>query len=209
MKLVDTQAIELTAAREFTFMTNQLSAADARNISVNVIGERLLHLAQTVGKDDESCPILAHVCFSAISSWVFGHDREPQHKILNFAYEQIRASEKQAVAGRWRALIHKQLSTMGGNKVQHEIHSLLLCILICIGWKSEPRQTKALLEAKLTRHVLCAAWEVLQPIVDGRASPQVQVPVLGTVELGLALRNRAGGQQMLLKPRVALDTQTS
>ncbi len=123
-KLVDTQAVELTAAREFTFMTDQVSAADvsrtvqdlnstiyqtamqlisieqptpptnpsassadmerlhtqARNYAINSIGERLLDLAQTVGKEDESFPILAfqsgiaQVCFSAISSWVFGRN---------------------------------------------------------------------------------------------------------------------------------------
>ena len=142
-KLVETQAVELTAAREFTFMTDQVSASDvsrtvqdlnstiyqtamqlisieqptppttpsvspadmerlqvqARNYSVNAIGERLLRLAQTVGKDDESFPILAfqsgiaQVCFSAISSWVFGHGHElPQNEILTVAYEQIWAS---------------------------------------------------------------------------------------------------------------------
>ena len=140
VKLVDTQAADLAAAREFTFMTDQVSAADvtrtvqdlnsaiyqtamrlisieqpapptspstsavdmedlsveARHCSVNAIGERLLHLVQTVRKDDKYFPILAiqsaiaHVCFSAISSWVFGHG--PQHKILNFAYEQIWAT---------------------------------------------------------------------------------------------------------------------
>ena len=70
----------------------------ARIYSVSVMGERLLHLAQTVGQEDESFPIfafqsgLAHVCFSAISSWVFGRGHEPQHEILNVAYEQIWAN---------------------------------------------------------------------------------------------------------------------
>ena len=137
-QLVDTQAVELTAAREFTFMTDQVSAADvigtvqelnsaiyqiamqlisiekpapsastadtedlhvqARNYSVNAIGERLLHFAQTVGKDDESFTILAfqsaitRVCSIAISSWIFWPGREPHHEILNVAYKQIRAS---------------------------------------------------------------------------------------------------------------------
>jgi len=72
--------------------------AQARNYSVNAIGERLLHLAQTIGKEDESFPILAfqsgivQVCFTAISSWVFGRGREPLHESLNIAYEQIWAS---------------------------------------------------------------------------------------------------------------------
>ena len=141
-KLVDMQAVELTAAREFTFITDQISATDvsrtvqdlnftiyqtavqlisikqpapptalpapaadterrqvqARIYSVSVIGERLLHLAQTAGQEDETFPIfafrsgIAHVCFSAISSWVFGRGHDPQHGILNLAYEQIWAS---------------------------------------------------------------------------------------------------------------------
>ena len=41
---------------------------------------------------------------------------------------------------------------------------------------------------------------------EGQALPNIQAPVLATVELGLALRQRSGGQRMLLKPRVALDT---
>ncbi|KAF8333701.1 hypothetical protein F5887DRAFT_675143 [Amanita rubescens] len=289
-KLVETQAVELTAAREFTFMTDQVSAADvsrtvqdlnsaiyqtamqlisieqptpatttpsaspaadmerlqvqARNNTVNVIGERLLHLAQTVGKEDESFPILAfqsaiaHVCFSVISSWVFGRGHEPQNEILNVTYEQIWASERQAVAGRWRALTHTQLSNMNGDKVQREIHGLLFCLLLSIGWSAEPRHIQALLmeelkecideiaefvakTSKMIREEFVSddlqvtyvrAGQYFNPSLmdaeEGQASPEVQAPVLGTVELGLALRNRAGGQQMLLKPRVALDTPT-
>jgi hypothetical protein len=141
-RLVDTQAVGLTAAREFTSMIDQVSAANvsrtvkdlnstiyqtsiqlisikqpasvaapsasaadterlhvqARIYSVSVIGERLLRLTQTVGQEDESLPILAfqsgiaHVCFSAISSWVYGRGHEPQNEILNVTYEQIWAS---------------------------------------------------------------------------------------------------------------------
>ena len=135
-KLVESQAAELTTAREFTFMTDQVAAADvirtvqdlnssiyqtamqlisleapapsataappsAENLagaqfqSVTAIGERLLHLAATTGQNDESFPILAfqsaiaHICATAISSWVFGRSRGPQHEILNFTYGQI------------------------------------------------------------------------------------------------------------------------
>ena len=138
-KLVEGQATELTAAREFTFMTDKVSAADvirtvqdlnstiyqaamqlisieppapsttaappsaanldeARNQSITAIGERLLHLAATTGQEDESFPILAfqsaitYVCASAISAWVFGRGREPQHEVLNFTYGHIWAS---------------------------------------------------------------------------------------------------------------------
>ncbi|KAF8333708.1 hypothetical protein F5887DRAFT_921841 [Amanita rubescens] len=244
-KLVDTQAVELTAAREFTFITDQVSATDlisieqpapptalpasaadmerlqvqARIYSVSVIGERLLHLAQSVGQEDKSFPILAfqsgiiHVCFSAISSWVFGRGHEPQHGILNIAYEQIWAS------------------------VQREIYTLLSHLLICIGWKVETRQIKALLEelsvcineiatfvaktSKMIREEFVSddlqvtyvrAGQHFNPSLmdaEGQASPGVQAPVLCTAELGLALQNRAGGQRMLLKPRVALDTHAS
>ncbi|KAF8333702.1 hypothetical protein F5887DRAFT_1259680 [Amanita rubescens] len=287
-RLVDTQAVGLTAAHEFTPMTDQVSAANvsrtvkdlnstiyqtsiqlisieqpapatapsasaadterlhvqARIYSVGVIGERLLHLAQTVGQEDESFPILAfqsgiaHVCFSAISSWVYGRGHETQNEILNLAYEQIWANEKQPVAGHWRALTHKQLSDMSGDKVQREMHTLLSYLLISIGWKAEPRQIRVLLEEKLRecideiaalvskasrmireefvsddlQVIYVRAGQHFNPsLMDaekGQASPEVQASVLGTVELGLALQNRAGGQQMLLKPRVALDTQT-
>jgi hypothetical protein len=125
---------------------------------------------------------------------------------------------------------------MGADKVQREIHSLLLCVLISIGWKAEPRQIKALLAEELSDcmneiatfvaktskmiheefvsgdlQVTCVRrGKHFNPsLMDGQASPEVQLPVLGTVELGLALRNRTGGQQMLLKPKVALDTHTS
>ena len=138
-KLVESQAAELTTAREFTFMTDQVAAADvirtvqdlnstiyqtamqlisieapapsttaappstdtlaeARYQSINAIGNRLLHLAATIGQEDESYPILAfqtaiaNICASAISSWVFGRGREPQHEVFNFTYGQIWAS---------------------------------------------------------------------------------------------------------------------
>ena len=127
---------------------------------------------------------------------------------------------------------------MNGDKVQHEIYTLLFTLLISIGWKAEPKQIKALLEEELSQCINEIATSVakiskmiredfvsgdlqvtyvragqhfnpsLMDAEEGQASPEVQAPVLGTVELGLALRNRAGGQQMLLKPRVALDTHT-
>ena len=128
---------------------------------------------------------------------------------------------------------------MSGDKVQREIHTLLLCLLISIGWKAEPAEIQALLKDELNECIDEIASYVaktskmireefvsddlwvtyiragqhfnpsLMDAEEGQASPEVQAPVLGTVELGLALRNRAGGQQMLLKPRVALDTHTS
>ncbi|KAF8327362.1 hypothetical protein F5887DRAFT_173946 [Amanita rubescens] len=211
----------------------------ARDISINLIGERLLHLAQTAGKDNESFPILAfqscitHVCFSAISSWVFGRGHEPQDEILNFAYEHIWASEKQAVAGRWRALTHKQLSNMSGDRVHRGIRSSLFYLLISIGWKVEPGQIKALLKEELRECINEIVKSVVKTskmireefvsddlqvtyilsgdhfnpsLMDGQGSPEVQAYVLGTVGLGLALRYRTRRQQTLLKPTVALDT---
>ncbi|KAF8333706.1 hypothetical protein F5887DRAFT_675413 [Amanita rubescens] len=139
----------------------------------------------------------------------------------------------------WRALTHKQLCNMSGDQVQREIYTLLSHLLICIGWKVETRQIKALLEeelsvcineiatfvAKTSRMIreefvsddlqvtYVRAGQRFNPSLmdaEGQASPGVQGPVLCTVELGLALQNRAGGQWMLLKPRpVALDTHAS
>jgi hypothetical protein len=127
---------------------------------------------------------------------------------------------------------------MNGDKVQREIHGLLFCLLISIGWSAEPRHIQALLREELKECIdeiaefvaktskmireefvsddlqvtYVRAGQYFNPSLmdaeEGQASPGVQAPVLGTVELGLALRNRAGGQQMLLKPRVALDTPT-
>ncbi len=127
---------------------------------------------------------------------------------------------------------------MSDNQVQREIYALLLFLLICIGWKAEPKQIKALLEEELSQCINEIATSVAKiskmiredfvsgdlqvtyvrpgqhynpSLMDaeGQASPKVQAPVLCTVELGLALRSRAGGQQMVLKPRVALDTHAS
>jgi hypothetical protein len=118
------------------------------------------------------------------------------------------------------------------------MHTLLFYLLISIGWKAEPGQIRALLEETLRDRIdeiaalvaktskmireefvsddlqviyVRAGQHFNPPLMDaeeGQVSPGIQAPVLGTVELGLALRNRTGGQQMLLKPRVALDTHT-
>ena len=132
-KLVEEQATELTASREFTFMTDKVAAADVlrmvhdlnsaiyqtamqlisiippessssglndkrlladvRSRSIVAIGEPLLDLAISKGKDDESLSILAFhsalafVCSSAISSWLYGQVHETN--ILKMVYEQI------------------------------------------------------------------------------------------------------------------------
>ena len=113
---------------------------------------------------------------------------------------------------------------------------MLLCVLMSVGWKAEPAEIITLLREELGDHINEIAEFVgktskmirqefisedlqvtfVQPghqfnpssmeAEEGQTLPNIQAPVLGTVELGLALRQRSGGQRMLLKPRVALDT---
>lgn len=105
-----------------------------------------------------------------------------------------------------------------------------------VGWKAEPIEIDSLLREELGDHIDEIATfvgrtskmireefisEDLQVVLvqpghqfnastmeaeEGQAMPNIQGTVLGTVELGLALRQRAGGQRTLLKPRVVLDT---
>ncbi|KAF8632104.1 hypothetical protein AX15_002036 [Amanita polypyramis BW_CC] len=281
-KLLETQAVELTAAREFTFMTDRVSAADVtrtvedlnstiyqaamqlismippdsddtskvederliaetRSRSVNAIGEQLLDVAISSAKDDETLSILAfqsgiaHVCSLAISSWAFGMVHESE--ILKIVYEQIWANEKQAVAGRWRSLTSKQLSGLSDRAIRHEILTVLVCILFSISWKDEPENIRSALETELgdsidevvqsvsktskmireefisdDLQVVCArpgqTFNASSMDVDGDA-PNVEGDVLGTVELGLALRSRSGGQSLILKPKVVINTHIS
>ena len=131
-------------------------------------------------------------------------------------------------------MTHKQLSNISGSRVQCEILRSLLWLLISIGWKAEPRQIEALLKEELRESIdeivgfvaktskmireeyvsddlevtyIPSGQQFNPSLMDGQASGP-DVFVLGTVELGLALRNRAGGQCILLKPSVVLDTHT-
>ncbi|KAK2464376.1 hypothetical protein APHAL10511_003523 [Amanita phalloides] len=285
--LVDSQAAELTVAREFTFMTDQVSAADvvrtvsdlnsaiyqtamqlisiipaqessgaaaaavtderlflqARNEAVGSVGAQLLDLASAKAKDDESLAIvafqsgLAHICYTAINSWMFG--QVPESQVLKIVYEQIWVGEKQAVAGRWRALTSKQLAGANDQAIRDEILTVLVCTLLCIGWKAEPQHIQSILMEELGDCINEMATFVVKvykmireefisddlqvayvlpgqtfnpsqmEAEEGTAMPDVHGPILGTVELGVALRSRSGGQKLLQKPRVALNYYTS
>ncbi|KAF8626058.1 hypothetical protein AX15_005103 [Amanita polypyramis BW_CC] len=280
-KLLETQAVELTAAREFTFMTDKVAAADVTRAvedlnsmiyqttlelmsiippdsnpsnlnyeqlfadtmprAVNVIGEQLFSLIISRGKDDESLAVLALqsglacVCSMAVSSWIFGNSHGS--KILEIVYDQIRTTEKQAVAGRWRSLTSKQLSSSNDNAIRDEILTALVCILFNSGWKDEPRNIRSKLEIHLSAYIDEVVTSVskaskmireefvsddlqvvcVQPgqtfdasLMDMKEdTPNVRGRVLGTVDLGLALRNRSGGQDLILKPKVVINTYMS
>ncbi|KAF8638103.1 hypothetical protein AX17_002443 [Amanita inopinata Kibby_2008] len=190
--LLDSQATELAAAREFTFMTDSVSAADvvrmvqelnsaiyqttmqlvsifpleaaeippadqqlnveARGHAINAIGERLVKMLTSEGSDESLLILafqsgLAYISTLALSSWLYGMDREA--RFLKDVYQQIWTSEKQAVAGRWRALTHKKLSALATPPIRPDIISVLRDILLTIGWKDEPQNITLQIEEEL------------------------------------------------------------
>ncbi|PFH47366.1 hypothetical protein AMATHDRAFT_6808 [Amanita thiersii Skay4041] len=196
-KLVDMQASELSTAREFTFMVDNVAAADITRIvqelnaanfqaamqflsilpleaddgsdvdhqfidqlrdrATHAVGRRLIEIAAQSKETDESFlilafqSVLAYICHSAITSWMYGSHNEAG--LLNATYERIRDSEQQAVAGRWRALTNKQITSLAGRRtndaIRRDIIWGLVGILIAVGWEVNPQSARAAVVAEL------------------------------------------------------------